>query len=109
MERIGDGLKKLLLAGIGAAALTGEKAQDLVDDLVKKGELTVEQGKVLNKELRRDVKEKVKDAAENAKASSKERAASLKSDRKAVMDTISDPEKRLWIQSVISQRISWIS
>ena len=31
MERIGDGLKKLLLAGIGAAALTGEKAQDLVD------------------------------------------------------------------------------
>ena len=49
MERIGDGLKKLLLAGIGAAALTGEKAQDLVDDLVKKGELTVEQGKVLNK------------------------------------------------------------
>ena len=30
-------------------------------ELVKKGELTVEQGKVLNEELKRDIKEKVKE------------------------------------------------
>ncbi|RBP97293.1 hypothetical protein CRD60_07655 [Bifidobacterium aemilianum] len=49
---IGDGLRKVFLAGIGAMATTVEKSQDLVDELVKKGELTVEQGKALNTELK---------------------------------------------------------
>ncbi len=57
MERkLGDGLKKLVLMGIGAAALTAEKSQQLVDELVKRGEITVEQGKELNQELKRNVK-----------------------------------------------------
>ena len=56
MEKIGDGLKKLLLVGIGAAAVTVEKSQQIVEDLVKKGEITVEQGKELNKELQHNVK-----------------------------------------------------
>ncbi|MBR2729660.1 MAG: hypothetical protein IKD92_07350 [Lachnospiraceae bacterium] len=56
MEKIGDGLKKFLLVGIGAAAITVEKSQQIVDDLVKKGEITVEQGKELNKELQHNVK-----------------------------------------------------
>ena len=37
---IGDGLKKFLLVGIGAAAVTVEKSQQIVDELVKKGEIT---------------------------------------------------------------------
>ena len=41
----GDGLRKVFLAGVGALATTVEKSQEIVDDLVKKGELTVEQGK----------------------------------------------------------------
>ena len=56
MEKIGDGLKKFLLVGIGAAAITVEKSQQMVDELVKKGEITVEQGKELNKELQHNVK-----------------------------------------------------
>ncbi len=56
-----EGLKKLFLAGVGAAAMTADAAKDLVDQLVKKGELTVEQGKVLNEELKHSVKEKVND------------------------------------------------
>ena len=44
----GDGLRKVFLAGVGALATTVEKSQEIVDDLVKKGELTVEQGKALN-------------------------------------------------------------
>ena len=56
MEKIGDGLKKILLVGIGAAATTVEKSQQIIDELVKKGEITVEQGKELNKELRHNVK-----------------------------------------------------
>ena len=48
----GEGMKKVLLAGIGAMAATADSAKDIVEDLVKKGELTVEQGKVVNEELK---------------------------------------------------------
>ncbi len=58
---LSDGLKKVFLAGVGAVATTAEAAKDLVDNLVTKGELTVEQGKVLNEELRRNAKKKVND------------------------------------------------
>ena len=51
---IGDGLHKVLLAGIGALATGVEKGQEIVDGLVKKGELTVEQGNIFNTELRRN-------------------------------------------------------
>ena len=57
---LGDGIKKLLLAGIGSAAVTAEKSKEILDELVKKGELTVAQGKVLNQELKHMVKETVK-------------------------------------------------
>jgi polyhydroxyalkanoate synthesis regulator phasin len=50
-------MKKILLAGIGAAAITVEKSKEIVDSLIKKGELTVEQGKVINEELKRKVAE----------------------------------------------------
>lgn len=56
IEKIGDGLKKVLLVGIGAAATTVEKSQQIIEELVKKGEITVEQGKELNKELQHNVK-----------------------------------------------------
>ena len=57
----GEGLKKVFLAGVGAVATTAETAKELIDDLVAKGELTVEQGKVLNEELKRSTKQKIKD------------------------------------------------
>lgn len=61
MEKLGNGLKKVLLAGIGAVAVTGEKSKDLLDEMVKKGELTVEQGKALNEELKHNIKSTVKE------------------------------------------------
>ena len=33
MDKIGDGLKKILLVGIGAAATTVEKSSQIIDDL----------------------------------------------------------------------------
>lgn len=45
MDKLSDGLKKILLAGIGTAATTAEKSKEILDDMVKKGELTVEQGR----------------------------------------------------------------
>ena len=38
MEKLGESLKKLLLIGIGTAAVTAEKSKEVLDDLVKKGE-----------------------------------------------------------------------
>ncbi|SDB62514.1 MULTISPECIES: phasin family protein [unclassified Butyrivibrio] len=60
MENLTDGLKKLLLAGVGAVALTTEKAGELLNEMVEKGEITVEQGKALNQELKRTVKDSTK-------------------------------------------------
>lgn len=58
---LSEGLKKIFLAGVGAVATTAETAKDMVDTLVKKGELTVDQGKVLNEELKQNTKAKVKE------------------------------------------------
>ena len=50
-DRLNEELKTLFLAGVGAAAVTAEKTKALVGELVEKGRLTVEQGRVLNEEL----------------------------------------------------------
>ena len=69
----GDGLRKVFLAGVGALATTVEKSQEIVDALVKKGELTVEQGKALNAALKHTVAE-VKESSE-AKAAEETKEA----------------------------------
>lgn len=61
MSSFNEDLKKVLLAGIGAVAVTAEKSKEVVEQLVKKGELTVEQGKVLNEELKHNVAEKLRE------------------------------------------------
>jgi polyhydroxyalkanoate synthesis regulator phasin len=63
---LGEGLRKVVLAGIGALATGYEKSNEIVDELVKKGEITVEQGKALNTELKRKVAETVDDAKKDA-------------------------------------------
>ena len=63
MEKFSDNIKKVILAGIGAVAVTAEKSKDLLDEMVEKGELTVEQGKVLNEELKHNIKQKVQETA----------------------------------------------
>lgn len=82
MEKISDSMKKILLAGIGAAATTAEKSKEILDDLVKKGELTVEQGKVLNEELKHNVKQTFKkdeqDSADVLKGMTPEQIEALK-------------------------------
>lgn len=56
---ITEGIRKIFLAGVGAVATTGEAAKSLIDTLVEKGELTVEQGKALNEELKKSAKDKM--------------------------------------------------
>ena len=54
-----NGIKKTVMAGIGAMATTAEAAKNVVDTLARKGEQAVQQGKA--------VKDAVKDAVEQAK------------------------------------------
>ncbi len=46
-------LQSLILAGLGTMAYSYEKAASLIDQLIKRGELTLSQGKELNEELKR--------------------------------------------------------
>ena len=61
MEKTTEGLKKILYAGIGTVAVTAEKMKDVLDVMIEKGEMTVEQGKVLNQELKHNIKKTMKE------------------------------------------------
>lgn len=95
LDGFGEGLRKVFLAGVGAMATTAEKGHEIINDLVKKGELTVEQGKTLNSELAHkadDAKGTLKDQTREAAETVKNAASGLREtvrrdveeDRKAV-------------------------
>ncbi|ERK28328.1 phasin family protein [Clostridium intestinale] len=65
-------LKKLLLAGVGAVATTYEKASEVVDELVQKGRLTVDEGKELSEELKRNFTTKATEKINEIKSVNKE-------------------------------------
>lgn len=62
IDKLSEDMKKIVLLGVGAAALTAEKSKELIEELVKKGELSIEQGKVLNEELKHHIHTTVSDA-----------------------------------------------
>lgn len=59
MSNLSDDLKKVFLFGVGAIAKTSEKSKELIDELIEKGAITVEQGKSLNEELKHNLQEKI--------------------------------------------------
>ena len=77
MEKFSDNIKKIILAGIGAVAVTAEKSKDLLDEMVEKGELTIEQGKVLNEELKHNIKKTVKEKVNAVKPATAEELSDL--------------------------------
>ena len=99
MDSFGENVKKLLLAGIGAVAVTAEKSKDLLDEMVEKGELTVEQGKVLNEELKHNIKKTVK---EKTGAGKKETAAEDLSD---LLDKMT-PEQLAALKEQIQKKVA---
>ncbi len=69
-----DDAKKIFLAGVGAAAMTYEKAGEVISTLVEKGKFTVDEGKELSQELKRDVR----NSTEEVKAKVAEKIDNLK-------------------------------
>ena len=51
-------LKKLFLAAVGSATVTYEKASKIVDEMVEKGKITVDEGKELTEELKKTLHSK---------------------------------------------------
>lgn len=59
MSNLSDDLRKVFLFGVGAIAKTNEKTKAVIDELIEKGALTLEQGKALNEELKHNLQEKL--------------------------------------------------
>lgn len=51
-----------MLMGLGAMVMTSEKASELKEELLKKGEEAYKQGQALNEELKHNIKEKMKES-----------------------------------------------
>lgn len=85
-------LKNALLAGLGSAAYTYEKASKVIDEMVVKGKLTLEEGKELSQELKKNITEK----GEKIRPVTKDDIADiLKSTNFATKDEITDIKNRL--------------
>lgn len=94
-------LKSLFLAGIGSAAYTYEKAVKLIEEMVKKGKITVEEGKQLSEELKKNVsakkeqikplnKEELLSILDNLNFASKEDIASIDERLKKIEEKINN-------------------
>lgn len=90
MESMESYLRKLVVAGVGAADLGCEKLGALIDECAKRGEVTVEKGRALNEELKR----KVKDAAPAVQQKPAVDVASLSpEEREALLDQLLELQK----------------
>ena len=57
MSSLTDPFREIFLAGVGALSIGAEKTQEIVDQLVKQGQITAEQGKDVVSELQGKAKE----------------------------------------------------
>ena len=83
-----DEIKNILLMGLGAISLTGEKAIELKKELLEKGEKLYKEGSVRNEELKRELKDKIK---ENVTV---EVAPTTKEDVVELINNMTDEEKK---------------
>jgi polyhydroxyalkanoate synthesis regulator phasin len=83
-------LKKVMLAGVGAAVISKEKAEAALEDLVREGRISAADAKVVARELadkgrrefatvRREVEERLRQLSARTDAETKARIAALES------------------------------
>lgn len=82
-----ESIKEVLLMGLGAISLTGEKANELKKELLEKGESLYKEGYIKNEELKRDIKEKIKENT-NIKVTT-----ASKEELVEIINNLSDEEK----------------
>lgn len=57
MATMTDPFREIFLAGVGALAIGAEKSKEIVDQLVSKGQITVDQGKEIASDLQQQAHE----------------------------------------------------
>jgi polyhydroxyalkanoate synthesis regulator phasin len=89
-------LRKVMLAGIGAAALAQEEAESFIHKLIEKGELAEKDGRVLMKDLREKRKQKAEEEIDKRVASLIERMKiPTKGDIDALSEKIAEISKKV--------------
>lgn len=94
-------LENVMLMGLGAMVMTSEKAKDLKEELLKRGEEAYRQGQALNEELKHNIQEKMKDnitvTVEKADLSKEELAEQIKGlseeDKKEILNLLKKAKK----------------
>lgn len=51
-SNLGETFQNIFLAGVGALSIGGEKAKEVIDDLVERGQVTVDEGRKMNEQLK---------------------------------------------------------
>ena len=94
-----DELKKVLLAGIGLTAMTYDKAEKFVKELMDKGRLTLDEGKELQSELKRKSQaeaegflEQIKEKSQSLQYATKEDLQRLEGKVDALLEQLSQSE-----------------
>lgn len=98
-DSLTDGLRKVFLAGVGAMATSAEKGKELIDELVRKGEITVDQGKALNTELSRKASTTAKSAVSNARTAFEDARDTV---TRARLSAMSEAERKEYIDRIIA-------
>ncbi len=57
MPDVTDTFRNIFLAGVGALAIGAERTQEVIDQLVAKGQITVDQGKEMAEELKQQAQQ----------------------------------------------------
>ena len=84
-------LKKIFLAGVGFTSTSIEKTEKLIDEMVEKGRMTVQEGKELQSELTR----KVNDARPVKKSEIDEMDYASKSEVTLLNEKLDDLNRKL--------------
>ena len=94
-----DELKKVLLAGIGLTAMTYDKAEKFVKELMDKGRLTLDEGKELQSELKRKSQaeaegflEQIKEKSQSLQYATKEDLQRLEGKLDALLEELKQPK-----------------
>lgn len=90
-------LRDILLMGLGAMSLTSEKAKEIKEDLIQKGEEAYKNGKILNEELKYNLKEKIFSNEDSKTELTEEEVINY-------FQTLSEEEKKCFLQKLTEEK-----
>lgn len=92
-------LKNIMLMGLGAISLTGEKATALKKELLEKGEELYQEGRIKNEELKRELKNQIKESI------TAEVSPTTKEEMVDIINKMSEEEKKELIKLLKEQKV----